>query len=287
MRMKFGLLLSMTVAGLAASTATAADAPAASAATSGAASDPSAYSIATAAMSTAAEASSTESGDSGWEVSVTPYAWLSAVSADISTAQGEEIEVDESFTDILGNLNFVFMGAMNARHGRFLLGTDVIYLSMSAEGEGTLGPGLVESDVDLKTLVVTALGGYRAVDQGPMFLDLFAGARITSVDVDLELSGPLQTVERESSNTRVGPVVGSRFRMPLSENWGLVLYGDVGGFGVTADLTWEAMATVQYELSSHWRLAGGWRYFHYHKDKDDFDVDLALSGPILGFTYRF
>jgi opacity protein-like surface antigen len=65
------------------------------------------------------------------------------------------------------------------------------------------------------------------------------------------------------------------------------LYGDLGGFGVTADLSWQLMGTVQYSLSDQWRLAAGWRHVSVHQDKNDFDVKLKMSGPILGFSYRF
>ena len=106
----------------------------------------------------------------------------------------------------------------------------------------------------MRVITTTHLAGYRVVDKGPLFLDLMAGARITSLKADLDLSGPLRTVERDSSETKIGPVIASRFRMPLGEKWGIELYGDLGGFGVTSDLSWQLLGTVQYEISDHWVL---------------------------------
>lgn len=120
-----------------------------------------------------------------------------------------------------------------------------------------------------------------------MFLDLMAGARITSIEADLQLSGPLQSVERESSKTNIGPVIASRLRLPLGEKWGLAVYGDLGGFGITSDISWQLMGTVQYDASDHWRLLGGWRHFEAHQDKNGFDIDLAIGGPFLAAAYRF
>lgn len=225
--------------------------------------------------------------DSGWEVSFVPYIWASAIKADITTPQGEDVEIDESFTDILGNLKFVFMGALDARHDRFVAVQDLIFLSMESTNEGNIGPGLVESETDLRVIISTTLAGYRVVDKGPMFVDLMAGARISSLRAELELSGPLQTVERESSETKVGPVIASRFRVPLGENWGFALYGDLGGFGVTADLSWQLLGTVQYQISDHWTLGGGWRHVAVEQEKDGFDIDLTMTGPFLAFRYRF
>lgn len=230
---------------------------------------------------------SQETEDGGWEVSVTPYLWMAGLKVDIDTPQGESIEVDESFTDILGDLKFAFMGALDIRHDRLVILNDVIFLSVGSEAKGSLGPGIVEADTDTKTWISTHLVGYRVVDEGPMFVDILAGARISGMDVEVDLTGPLQSAERDSSETKIGPVIASRAHFPLGGRWAMGLYGDLGGFGVTADLSWQLMGTVQYSLSDHWRLAAGWRHVAAHQDKDDFDVKLKMSGPIIGFSYRF
>jgi hypothetical protein len=248
-------------------------------------SDPSTYRVATAAAATATAASSTQPSGSGWEFAVTPYLWMSGTKVDIETPQGEDIKVDESFTDILGDLKFAFMGAFEVKHGRFVSVQDIIYLNLGTSGSGPLG--FVDVDVDMKLLSTTHLFGYRVVDEGPMFVDLFAGGRITSIKVDLDLTGPLQTIERDSKKTQFGPVIASRFRAPLGGKWGAAIYGDVGGFGVGADLSWQLLGTVQYDLSDRWRLLAGWRHFYAKQSKDDFDVRMKLDGPILGATYRF
>lgn len=240
-----------------------------------------------AAASTSVASQSESGGSDEWEVAIVPYLWASGMKVDVTTPQGEDVEVDESFTDILDALKFVFMGAVDARKGRFVTVTDLMFLSMESEGEGQIGPGLIESEVDTKLLVTTALAGYRVVDEGPMFFDLMGGARISSLEVDLDLSGPLQTVERESSETKISPIIASRFRVPLGDRWGLAVYGDLGGFGITADISWQLMGTIQYDLSDHWRALAGWRHFEAHQDKEGFDIDLALDGPFLTVAYRF
>jgi len=247
--------------------------------------DSSAYGVA--AASSLAAAQSTASGGSGWEFAITPYLWASGMKVDVDTPQGEHISSDVSFGDILGDLKFAMMGAFEAKHGRIVSLQDLMYLSVGSSASGDLGPGLVTAKLDEKTLVTTHLAGYRVVDKGPMFLDLMAGARITSIKVNIKLSGPLQTVHRSDSDTKIGPVIASRFRAPLGGRWGFAMYGDLGGFGVTADLSWQLLGTIQYDLSDRWRLLGGWRHFNAKKDKNDFDVDLKLDGPFLGATYRF
>jgi len=247
--------------------------------------DSSAYVVA--AASSLAAAQSTASSGSGWEFAVTPYLWASGAKAQIETPQGENLKVDESFIDILGDLKFAMMGAFEAKHGRFVSVQDLMYLSLGSSADGHIGPVPIDADVDEKLLTTTHLFGYRVVDNGPMFVDLFAGGRITTIKVDVDISGPFQTIHRDSKKTEFGPVIASRVRAPLGGKWGVAVYGDLGGFGVGADLSWQLLGTIQYDLSDRWRLAAGWRHFYAKQSKDDFDVHLKLDGPILGATYRF
>lgn len=224
-------------------------------------------------------------GEDGWHFAVTPYLWAPKISAEIDPVQDGSVDMDTSFTDILSNLKFAFMGAFDARNGRFVMLGDIIYLHVGSEADGPAG--FVETDVDLATFIGTAAAGYRIVDEGPLFVDLFAGGRVTSIDAELELTGPLQSVEEEKSKTSIAPVVGGRFRVPLGEHWGLAAYGDLGGFGLTSDLTWQLMGTVQYDVSNHWRVAAGYRHVAAKIERGDTDIKLTLSGPIIGFSYRF
>lgn len=237
--------------------------------------------------SLATTASSPGGTTSGWEVSLTPYLWMSGMKLDVETPQGESIEVDDSFLDILGDLKFTFMGAMELKHGRFVSVQDVILLSMGSSADGHIGPIPIEAEVDERLFSTTHLVGYRVVDEGPMFVDLFAGARFTSIKVEVDLDLPLQTVERDSKKSQIGPVIASRVRFPLNDRWGVAVYGDLGGFGIGADLSWQLLGTIQYEISDRWRLAAGWRHFNARQDKNDFDIEISLDGPILGVSYRF
>jgi opacity protein-like surface antigen len=245
----------------------------------------------TAAIAVAAGASTKTAADpgtdgaSGWQFAVTPYLWAPMISAEIDPVQDGSVDMDTSFTDILSNLKFAFMGAFDVRHERFVMLGDIIFLHVGSEADGPAG--FVETDVDLATFIGTAAAGYRVVDEGPLFVDLFAGGRLTSIDAEIELAGPLQSVEEDRSKTSLAPVVGARFRAPLGERWGLAAYGDLGGFGLTSDLTWQLMGTVQYDISNHWRVAAGYRHVAAKIDKGDTDIKLTLSGPIIGFSYRF
>ncbi|HXG80242.1 MAG TPA: hypothetical protein VNJ05_00410 [Sphingomicrobium sp.] len=244
------------------------------------------FAISSATVAATAEDEATPADD--WNVSFTPYLWVAGTSGDIAIPRtgGDGVEIDKSFSDVLGNLKFAFMGALDVEHKRVVLIGDLMYLSVGAKTEETSDPTILEGKVDAKTLLATSAVGYRVVDKGPMFVDLFVGARLMSLDVEMELEGPLTTRTREADKSHISPLFGGRVRFPLGEKWGLALYADAGGFKST-DVKWQLVGSVQRDLGKHWRLMAGYRHMQLHHESDEIDFDVALSGPFLGFTYRF
>ena len=242
-----------------------------------------------AAASIAVDEPSAGSTGDDWNVSFTPYLWVAGTKGNIAIPRGsgDGVEIDKSFADILGNLNFAFMGALDIEHNRFVAIGDIMYLSVSAKAEGIQNPAFLTGKVDASVFVGTTMLGYRVVDKGPLFVDLLVGGRLTSIDVDLKLEGPLQTRRASASPSNVTPLIGGRVRFPLGEKWGLALYTDVGSLFDNADVKWQVVGTVQRDLGKHWRMAAGYRYMSINHTKNDMDFDVSLSGPILGFTYKF
>lgn len=228
------------------------------------------------------------STDEGWNVAFTPYVWVAGTKGDIGIPRnaGEDVEIDKSFADVLGNLNFAFMGALDVEHKRLVLLADLMYLSVTAKAEGIQDPAFFEGKVDASVLVATAAAGYRVVDQGSGYLDVFVGGRLTSIDVDVELEGPLQTRRAGASPSNLAPVIGARARIPVGKKWGIALFGDAAGL-VDSDVKWQLVGTIQRDLGSHWRLAAGYRHMQIHHSTNRLDFDVSLSGPIVGVTYKF
>ena len=81
------------------------------------------------------------------------------------------------------------------------------------------------------------------------------------------------------------PIVGFRFATPLSDSgkWRVQGRGDIGGFGVSMDLTWQAILDFGYRPSDSWAIWLGYRALAQDFDdsgKDDrFAMDVDLPGP--------
>lgn len=241
---------------------------------------------------TAAEGQSTDGtaasqkSHGGWVFVSTPYVWMSGSKTKFTTRQGEDLTTKEPFFDLLKDLKFALMGGSEARHGRLVLLGDLMFVKLGSSAQGHLGPIPLSADVDLKTLLVTGLVGYRAVDRGPMSLDLLAGGRLTGLKANLEVTGPLNTHEADYKKTHLAPVFGARVRMPLGGRWGATVYGDVGGFGIGSDISWQALGTVEYELSKHWQLGGGWRHYYGRASDRGFKLAQTLDGPLIILRYQ-
>ena len=132
------------------------------------------------------------SADSGWDFAVAAYMW----GADIGGSTGSGADIDVSFSDLFSGLNAGFMGTFEARKDKWLVITDLVYLDVSADdttdvtipvGPG-IGPGPVpiditaKTEIDLKGTVFSLAGGYNLLSDGPLKLDLLAGARYLNLD---------------------------------------------------------------------------------------------------------
>ncbi len=83
------------------------------------------------------------------------------------------------------------------------------------------------------------------------------------------------------------PIVGLRARLNLSDQFFLKLYGDVGGFGVGSDLTWQYYAGLCWQASKNGVMEVGWRQNFNDFTRGDFRYDVSMHGPYMAYSYRF
>ncbi|MEM1443619.1 MAG: hypothetical protein AAGF67_14835 [Verrucomicrobiota bacterium] len=90
-----------------------------------------------------------------------------------------------------------------------------------------------------------------------------------------------------ASKSWVDPYVGFRARYQIDDQWHLAFRGDVGGFGVSSDLTWSLFAAVGYDFSDRITLEGGYRHLATDYRSGGFVYDLAITGPFIGIAIEF
>jgi opacity protein-like surface antigen len=227
-----------------------------------------------------------------WEVAVTPYLWASGMKGDTQAGRLPKTSVDMKFSDIMDTLDFGLMGQLEARKNRWGIFVDAIYMKLSdtAESNGQVLDLRAKARIEQSTLAAAVT--YRLLE-GSSPVDLFGGVRYTKLDVDATIDASVfggllgRQVKRDASKDWFDPYIGVRAQHKLNDNWTLVGYGDVGGFGVGADSTWQASLGADYALSKTTSASFGYRYFSVDYDDDGFRYDMKNDGLYLGMTFRF
>jgi len=225
--------------------------------------------------------------DSGWSFALSPYAWTPGLTSSVETAWGT-VEVDKSIGDVLSDLDLAFMGAFEARNGRWSLIADLFYANISQSRTTPLGLLFSRAEFETEAKLLSGYAGYRVFEGSQVAVDLMAGFRVNSIDLDISLAPGLLAGQRfGTSETWVDPLIGGRARFDITDGWFATVLADVGGFRVGSDLTWQIFGSLGYQFDERWSVQGGWRYVAIEKTINGRDVEIDLNGPLLGLTVRF
>jgi hypothetical protein len=238
---------------------------------------------------------------SGWHSSAQIYAWAFGDTGDL-TIGGRTAHLDDSFLDTMKKSDslLAFMGHFEAQYDRFGGFVDGSYANIKSSAEA----GPVSADITEELLFIEAGGFYRAVENLPLWqapqtgggvltVDALAGARYTrlSLDGDAELDAIGADFSTSRDRDWVDPFIGARALLALTDRFDLIVRGDVGGFGVGADISANGMALVGYHFGlggdTVGEVWGGYRALYQDYDSGSFAWDMVLHGPIIGFTVRW
>ena len=226
-----------------------------------------------------------------WHFSTIGYIFLAGAYG-VSTPRSPlpSTDVNLSPRDALRVFKFALMGAAEARKGRLIFAGDLVWAHLKgSEGLSIRNrPEFRSVTLDTRSTTVTALGGYRVVETGPVIIDGLVGARLNIQDQALFYSGPLVQASASLKKTWVDPIAATRIFVPLGGKFSVSGYGDVGGFGIGSSFTWQAIGTANYQVNHRMRAGIGWRYFKVnYEDSDGFVYKVAQSGPLVTLRTDF
>ncbi len=238
------------------------------------------------AVATTSNAEEPGSGEN-WEFYLEGYGWIATI--DATSANGHDIEID--FKTIVENLDFAVMTAGGARKGPWSLNADLLYLNISDSSDQALAGPLVLERVGLKSVIVTATGGYAVVDENEGHLDLLLGGRYLYLDADLRFRTdprlpPLSPREANlsSDGSNIDGIIGLKGEYNVSEKVFLPVYADVGTGD--SDLTWQAFGGIGYRFESFEAILG-YRYLKFEFEDNSALDDLDIHGAMLGLKFNF
>jgi opacity protein-like surface antigen len=223
-----------------------------------------------------------------WQFELTPYLWMRGIDGDVGVRGSPDVSVSADFSDIVKDLDFGAVVAFEGRKGPWGFLLDGVYLKTSKDGD-TPGQAFSRIDVESRTAIITPVVGYQVFGGDAAALDVFVGARIWVVDTELKLTsgGVVPTQRFSETKAWADPVVGGRLRAALFGKLFASLFGDVGGFGVASDFTWQVFAGVGYQFTDRWSLKVGYRALGVDYESDGFRFDVIEHGPLIGLGVRF
>jgi hypothetical protein len=240
-----------------------------------------------------------EPGNTGWEFIVAPYFWMAGLEGDVG-AKGITTHINYSFSDIFAHLDYGGEVHMEGWKGRWGLFFDATYLKLSGDEDGisrALGP--VSVDVDMGEWLVEFGGLYRLArwplgkDEGRVLsLEALGGGRYWDLSARMDATAPLAGLglRVDKSKDWVDPIIGARLRADLTKKLSFALRGDIGGFGVGSDFTWNASAIFGYHFSPLLSTWLGYRAlgvdYESGSGTSKFTFDVTMYGPIVGVSFQ-
>jgi opacity protein-like surface antigen len=224
-------------------------------------------------------------GAGGWDVTAEIYGWMPSINPEL--ASGQDLEID--FSDILDSLQFTFMGAVKAEKGRWGLFADLVYLNIADSKSGSIRVGpfdLADSvSVKMKSWIVSLGASYNFAQTQSSTFDVVGGARYLSVETVVNANiGPLSRGIDETDTVWDG-FIGLSGRTDLNDKWAISYYADIGAGG--SDLTWQALAAINYQVSDRIGLNAGYRHIDWQFDDFGPLDQLYVTGPFVGLKISF
>lgn len=230
----------------------------------------------------------TASEDSWW-VRSTSYGWLTAQEGSLRVGK-LLMPLNIGFSDAVSSvdeLDMAFMGGLEAGKGKWSLGVDLTYAKASDDSAG--GGTIFKSfGVEQTSWMINPYVTYQLLKESRWQLDGIVGARINIFEMDITgrfAKGGQITVG--GSRDWIDPIVGLRGRVDLSDRLSVGFRGDIGGFGVASDLTWQAYVGLGWKLTSKTTFALGYRGLGTDYSRGGFGSDITSHGPLIGIQMAF
>jgi outer membrane protein OmpA-like peptidoglycan-associated protein len=223
----------------------------------------------------------------GFQMEITPYAWLQGVDGTLSVADRRG-SFDQGFSDLVDNIDLGVSGLVVASFNRFVFFGQYDYADLGLNGDDVSTTVATSIDGDIEQNIGTVAVGWRFGPFGRSTVDVLVGVR--DLDLDTELRSA--TLTRQNDIESTDTIVMLRPSFHISDRW---RFNPTFSYAVSgdADEHYELQPQIQYQFSDNFAARFGYRRLHYETESGVPDTtsyrkfDGDFSGLILGVGWTF
>jgi len=225
-----------------------------------------------------------------WNFLTNVYLLFPNISGEAGIGNQLTVPIDAHPGDIFSKLKMGGMLYLEARHKRWAITSDLVFMKLNEEV--TTGKLFDSGDVTGKQLIWEAAGLYRVAP----FLELGVGSRLNYLQMGIDANrnafpSGTEAVSGIATKTWLDPILITRLTADIREKWLFQFRGDLGGFGVGSDFTWQLQGYAGYRFTKMFQLTAGYRIISidYDKgvDKERFIFNVDEYGPVVNFGFNF
>ena len=225
--------------------------------------------------------------------SIMPYAWFASIGGTVGQFDGETYGFNKGFTFDGLHMYAAFLGKI--KYDRWSFVFDISYVNYKNFGTVSNNPNLpkeISANTTAKQAVFDLFIAYLFPSKSKKtMVDIYGGGRLWNLDLEATVIRPdgTQNTAPGYSNTWLDPVLGvnAEFVLDSKGKWGAWTKGDIGGFGVNSQMTWQLNAGLAYMLSPNVPLTLGFKYLGVNYYKNNLNWTVNEYGPTLGIGYRY
>jgi hypothetical protein len=230
----------------------------------------------------ATQAQEASSGD--WKQTVFVYGMGAAISGDAQIGN-LALPVSVSISDLFDALKFGAMAAYRVENDEWSVTGDTTYMSLGWNARGQRGNVSGDLSIDQVTLMATVGRRLSPHVEGLLSLAYFN----LSTDLAVRVLNQRQSASRDAD--WIDPLIGLAYAVPFAGKWTYSLRGDIGGYGVGSNFSWQLLTVVRRQNTDRF----GW-YLGYRALGFDFEdgtgrnyqhYDLTQQGPLAGVSFSF
>jgi hypothetical protein len=225
-----------------------------------------------------------------WNVLTEIYLLFPYMDGETGIGNRITVPVEAKPKDIFSNLKFGVMLNVEVRNNRWAVLSDLLYANLDQEVSPTT---IINSgSVSAKQIIWEPSGLYRITP----YLEAGAGGRLNFMETGFDvlrntLPEGTEQIAESASKTWFDPILIARITKNIKDKWLFQVKGDLGGFGLGSDFTWQVQAYAGYRFSRLFQLTAGYKILSIDYDKgadaERFIYNVDTSGPVIRFGFNF